>query len=103
MSEIAADPDHAAASYWLQVAARGGPEKSAALAQAATRLHAARAEALPSPGSGRGLDIGLAKVIPLEQQRRPVIPRHRIGEAVAEVELRRVAVPFAIGGQSVGC
>ncbi len=45
MSEIDADLDRAAASYWLSIANRGGPGKSAALTQASNLLRDARAEA----------------------------------------------------------
>ncbi|MFT2095089.1 hypothetical protein [Acidiphilium sp.] len=45
MSEIDADLDRAAAAYWLSVAGKSGPEKNAALAQAASLLRDARAEA----------------------------------------------------------
>jgi hypothetical protein len=45
MSEIDADLDRAAAAYWLSVASKSGPEKTVALARAASLLRDARAEA----------------------------------------------------------
>jgi len=45
MSEIDADLDRAAASYWLSIANRVGTGKSVALTRAASLLRDARAEA----------------------------------------------------------
>ena len=44
MSEIEADLDQAAAAYWMNVARKGGPQRSVALNQASELLRDARAE-----------------------------------------------------------
>lgn len=45
MSEIESDLDRAAAAYWMSVASRASPAKSAALQRAENLLRDARAEA----------------------------------------------------------
>jgi hypothetical protein len=45
MSEIEASLEFSAAAYWQSVAAKGGPDKSAALSQASSLIRDARAEA----------------------------------------------------------
>src|ERR1700733_10787609 len=58
-----------------------------------------RVRARPSCLAGR-YDIGLAEVIALEQQGRAVASRHRVSEAIAHVQLRWMAAPLAVTGES---
>jgi hypothetical protein len=58
MSEIESDLDRAAASYWMSVANKAGPDKSSALQQAANLLRDARAEArIPDSAQQPTLDM----------------------------------------------
>jgi hypothetical protein len=70
MSEIESDLDRAAASYWLSVANKGGPDKSAALQQAADLLRDARAEAR-IPDSARPPTLNEMEAPPLDVLRAP--------------------------------
>lgn len=47
-----------------------------------------------TPRRRRGPDVGLAEILPLEQECGPVAPGAGIGEAVAHVELGRVPASF---------
>lgn len=68
MSEIDANLDRAAASYWLSVANRGGSGKSAALTQAFNLLRDARAEAR-IPDSARQPTLNELEAPPLDRLR----------------------------------
>ena len=72
MSEIDADLDRAAVSYWLSVAAKAksGPTKSAALTQAAELLRDARAEAR-IPDSTKQPTLNDLEAPPLDVLRPP--------------------------------
>lgn len=65
MSEIDADFDRAAASYWLSVANKGGFQKSASLSRARDLLRDARAEAR-IPDSARQLTLNDLEAPPLD-------------------------------------
>ena len=65
MSEIESDLDRAAASYWLSVANKAGPGKSAALQQAENLLRDARAEAR-IPDSARQPTLDTMEAPPLD-------------------------------------
>jgi len=74
MSEIDADLDRAAASYWLSVANRAGTGKSVALTRAASLLCDARAEAR-IPDSARQPTLNELQAPPLDlSARRRLIP-----------------------------
>ena len=66
MSEIDAYLDRAAASYWLSIANRGGPSKTAALMQASNLLRDARAEAR-IPDSARQPTLNDLEAPPLDR------------------------------------
>lgn len=65
MSEIEADLDRAAAFYWMKVASKGGPDKSAALSQAANLLRDARSETR-IPDSARQPTLNSLEAPPLD-------------------------------------
>jgi len=72
MSEIDADMDRAAVSYWLSVAAKAksGLQKSAALTQAAEMLRDARAEAR-IPDSAKQPTLNEREAPPLDVLKPP--------------------------------
>ena len=70
MSEIESDLDRAAATYWLSVAGKGGPGKSAALQQASNLLRDARAETR-IPDSARPPTLNTMEAPPLDVLRTP--------------------------------
>ncbi|HUA23809.1 MAG TPA: hypothetical protein VMA54_06825 [Steroidobacteraceae bacterium] len=72
MSEIDSDLDRAAASYWISVANKAGPEKSTALQQAANLLRDARAEAR-IPDSAKQPTLDTMEAPPLD-----VLKPHRL-------------------------
>jgi hypothetical protein len=65
MSEIEADLDRAAASYWMSVANKAGPDKSSALQQAANLLRDARAETR-IPDSAKQPTLDMLEAPPLD-------------------------------------
>jgi hypothetical protein len=74
MSEIDADLDRAAATYWLSIANRGGAGKVAALTQASNLLRDARAEAR-IPDSARQPTLHALEAPPLDMSRRRRLTR----------------------------
>ena len=71
MSEIESDLDRAAAAYWMSVASRASPAKSAALQRAENLLRDARAEAR-IPDSTQQPTLNTMEAPPLD-----VIKSHR--------------------------
>ena len=49
--------------------------------------------------SGCRLDVCTVEIVAFEQQRDLVVSRRRVGEAVAEIELCRMAAPLSIAGE----
>ena len=71
MSEIGSDLDRAAASYWMSVADKAGPDKSSALQRAANLLRDARAEArIPDSAQQPTLDLMEAPLLDGLKSRR---------------------------------
>lgn len=74
MSEIASDLDCAAAFYWMSVANKAGPGKSAALAQAQALLRDARSEA-HIPDSAKPPTLDTMEAPPLDVLKAPSLRR----------------------------
>src|ERR1700721_897364 len=98
MSEIESDLDRAAASYWLSVANKAGPGKSAALQQAANLLRDARAEA-GIPDSAKPPILNTIEAPPLDVLKPRRLTRYsakRIGHALVILALltRRLSLRY---------
>jgi hypothetical protein len=74
MSEIEAELNRAAAAYWMSVAAKGGPGKSAALTEAGNLLRDGRAESR-IPDSSRQPTLNDLEAPPMDVLRTPRMRR----------------------------